>query len=163
MKPGGGTRPTEAPVAVGTLEELDRLCREEVAVDFTAGGRRMRVMARRLTPREAGRVRELLTRALPPLLPQKPGEEEPRFDFTNPAYRAEKEKYERQGRALAVWLGCEVYRRAFPDLKSAEEIQEAVEGMGTDEMLQAIYLRIAGRGGGVLEAAGEEAALVNFS
>lgn len=152
----------EKPVDfVGNLADLDRLCRAEVAVEFSSGGTRWRIMARQLTPKEAGRVRELLVKAMPPLLPMKAGEEEARFDFTDPGYRAKKEVYERQARALAVYLGCEMYRQGKPGLESVEQIQEFVEGQGTDGLLQALYLRIAGGAVGT-GSAEEEAGRVNF-
>jgi len=70
-----------------SLEEVDRLCREQVKVLIPLlQGPPVEIEARRLTPAEAARVKLQVRCALPKIIPgDKPGEE--RFDLADLEYR----------------------------------------------------------------------------
>ena len=118
-----------------TLEELDRLCREQVKVLIPlVQGPPIEVEARRLTPAEAARVNLEMRRALPKIVPgDKPGEE--RFDLADPEYRRNQQEALVRARALAVYLAVPMYQQARPGLENLDEITAFVQGKLTEEVL----------------------------
>ncbi len=155
-----GHRPAVRAV-VSSLEELEKLCREPVTIAVDLKGRKLEVVVYGLRPAEALRVEEVLEKALPPLVPGEDGKED-RFDVSSPTYLAEKRKNQVRGRALAVYLGCPLFREARPDLEDLEAITAFVQGQLNDGLVEMIYQAVikATHGFG---RNGEEGAAINFS
>lgn len=155
---------------VGSLEELQGLFDQPVAAVIEVGEKRVEVECRRLRPEESARVNEIARRIVPPVVKGKDGVEE--YQIGNPEYQEKYRKALRRQRALAIYLGCPMFRSSFAkateggstdhglrntDQKENEEtICQFVERYLTDEALDRIHQAIT-------DPEASLGALVNFT
>lgn len=171
-------KPNE-PKAVESLEDLNRIVQKEFFIELQIGfpsassdndmtlrqvdvaetrtGTTVRFKIRRLKPFETQRVADIQNEVIPPMRKVRQGRddaEEP--DFMNPEYLKAREIARIRGRALAVYLGVDVFNREKTSLGSIDEIFEFVQGKLTDHILDVLF-------NAVNDSGVEKAHLVNFT
>lgn len=132
---------TEAgPRPVGSLAELETLCREPISVRLKAGGKTIEVQAYRLTVRQEEERLTIIRKYTPPMITKGPDGRplaRPEYDERNPEYLANLEKQMRLARAVAVYRAVPIFQSG--EEMSHEEIKQRLEERLTDGVLNAIY------------------------
>jgi len=126
-----------------TLDDIDRICGENITVKFIHRGREVSVPCRKLTPKEDAEITAIVQRVRPKMIAgPRPGEQVP--DLSDPQYQEAIAKASLSARSLTLYIACPWFASKHPGLSMAsqEQITAAVQSHFTEEILGHIFSEI---------------------
>ena len=140
-----------APVQVSSLEDLARMCRQEmdatIPVRTPTGFAEMRVPCRGLSPDQTLTLELMLREVMPPLRVKKTPEEPDIYDTNNIEWVQKKVRREHDVRCLTVWFGCRLFdkmRAERADLTVAGIVPIVCEQIADEGVLRQLESCIVG-------------------